>query len=167
MCGELHLNIKNLLNLTTAGHLAWEAILVPANHERKYPEKNKFPQVLLVGRTWCWWSCLRPACPRRRHLSPRSPASRSPSRPRTHSSRFHLQGPPAQVILHSFPPLTVGGMEKKRFHLEGESSEIRCYKHRLHVYGQIHQPSWTIDLSRCVSKNTHFLNGLVFQRRNF
>ena len=115
MCGESHLNIKNLLNLTTAGHLAWEAILVPTNHKRKYPEKNKFPQVLLVGRTWCWWSCLRPACPRRRHLSPRSPASRSPSRPRTHSSRFHLQGPPAQVILHSFPPLTDGGMEKKGF----------------------------------------------------
>ena len=26
-------------------------------------------------------------------------------------------------------------------HLEGERSEIRCYKHRLHVYGRIHQPA--------------------------
>ena len=164
MCGESHQIIRNLLNLTTAGHLSWEAILVPANHKRKYPEKNKSPQVLLVRRTWCWWSCLRPAGPRRQHLSPRSPASRSPSRPRTHSSRHHLQGPPAQ-ILGSFPHSQMVGW-KKRIHLEREGSEIRCYKHRLHVYGQIHQPSWTIDLSRCVSKNIHFLSGLVFQRRN-
>ena len=49
--------------------------------------------------TWCWWSCLPPACPRRPSLAPLSSESQSPSRPRTHSSRRSLQGPPARKIL--------------------------------------------------------------------
>ena len=53
----------------------------------------------LIWWTWCWWSCLPPACPRRPSLAPLSSESQSPSRPRTHSSRRSLQGPPARKIL--------------------------------------------------------------------
>ena len=114
--------------------------------------------------TWCWWSCLPPACPRRPSLAPLSSESQSPSRPRTHSSRRSLQGPPARKIFSPTHKIEIEGCKK---HLEGERGEIRCYKHRLHVYGQIHQPSWTFDMSRSVFKNTHFQSRIVFQRKTF
>ena len=58
-------------------------------------------------------------------------------------------------------------------HLEGERSEIRCYKHRLHVYGQIHPPAghlifalplrfWKISKQNCLQRRKRLLHWLIW-----
>ena len=58
-------------------------------------------------------------------------------------------------------------------HLEGERSEIRCYKHRLHVYGRIHPPAghlifalplrfWKISKQNCLQRRKRLLHWLIW-----
>ena len=52
-------------------------------------------------------------------------------------------------------------------HLEGERSEIRCYKHRLHVYGRIHPPAGHLIFGAAAAFLKNFKAELSSKKKTF
>ena len=52
-------------------------------------------------------------------------------------------------------------------HLEGERSEIRCYKHRLHVHGRIHPPAGHLIFGAAAAFLKNFKAELSSKKKTF